>query len=62
MTQKKMHDTPGKPILEMPTPLSNKSISGDIKELEDFFNRQASTCLKPKSNDKNNVSIHVCQW
>ena len=56
-----MHDTPGTPILEMPTPLSNKSISGDIKELEDFFNRQASSCLNPKSNDENNVSIHVCQ-
>ena len=56
-----MHDTPGTPILEMPTPLSNKSISGDIKELKDFFNRQASSCLNPKSNDENNVSIHVCQ-
>ena len=42
----------------MLTPLPNKSISGDIKEFEDFFDRGASTCLKPKNN---NVSIHVCQ-
>ena len=51
----------GKPILEMLTPLSNQNISGNIKELKDFFNRQASTCLKSKNNKKDNDSIHVCQ-
>ena len=45
----------------MHTPLSNQNVSGDIKELEDFFDRQASTCLKSKNNKKDNVSIHVCQ-
>ena len=45
----------------MPTPLPSKNISGDIEELEDFFDRQASTCLKPKNNNGNNVTIHVCQ-
>ena len=54
-------DTHGRPILEMLTPLPNQNISGDIKELEDFFDRQASTCLKSKNNKKDNVSIHVCQ-
>ena len=54
-------DTQGRPILEMLTPLPNQNISGDIKELEDFFDRQASTCLKSKNNKKDNVSIHVCQ-
>ena len=54
-------DTQGRPILEMLTPLPNQNISGDIKELEDFFDRQASTCLKSKDNKKDNVSIHVCQ-
>ena len=33
-------DTQGRPTLEMLTPLSNRNISGDIKELEDFFDRQ----------------------
>lgn len=28
------------------------SISGDIKEVEGFFNRQASICLKPKKKIK----------
>ena len=51
--------TMGTPILEMLTPLLNKNISGDIKELEGF-DRQAGTSLKPKNN-KSNVSIHVCQ-
>ena len=51
-------DTPAIPILEMLTPLPNKNISGDIKVFEDFFNKQASTCMKPKNN---NVRIHVCQ-
>ena len=54
-------DTQGRPILEMLTPLPNQNISGDIKELEDFFDRQPSTCLKSKNNKKDNVSIHVCQ-
>ena len=45
----------------MLTPLPNQNISGDIKELEDFFDRQASTCLKSKNIKKDNVSIHVCQ-
>ena len=54
-------DTQGRPSLEMLTPLPNQNISGDIKELEDFFDRQASTCLKSKNNKKDNVSIHVCQ-
>ena len=45
----------------MHTPLSNQNVSGDIKELEDFFDRQASTCLKSKNNKKDSVSIHVCQ-
>ena len=54
-------DTQGRPILEMHTPLPNQSISGDIKELKDFFDRQASTCLKSKNIKKDNVSIHVCQ-
>ena len=53
-------DTQGRPSLEMLTPLPNQNISGDIKELEDFFDRQASTCLKSKNNKKDNVSIHVC--
>ena len=54
-------DTQGRPILEMLTPLPNQNISGDIKELEDFFDRQASTCLKSKNNKKDNASIHLCQ-
>ena len=54
-------DTQDRPILEMLTPLPNESISGDIKELEDFFDRQAGTCLKSKNDKKDNVSIHVCQ-
>ena len=41
-------DNPVMPILEMLTSLANKNISDDIKELEDFFDRQASTCLKAK--------------
>ena len=45
----------------MLTPLPNQNISGDIKELEEFFDRQASTCLKSENNKKDNVSIHVCQ-
>ena len=45
----------------MLTPFRNENISGDIKELEDFFDRQASTCLKPKNNNENNVSIRVCK-
>ena len=36
-----------------------KTISGNIKELEDFFDRQVSTSLKPKNNNKTNASIHV---
>ena len=35
-------DTQGRPALEMLTPLTNQNISGDIKELEHFFDRQAS--------------------
>ena len=54
-------DTHGRPILKMLTPLPNQNISGDIKEFEDFFDKQASTCLKSKNNKKDNVSIHVCQ-
>ena len=53
--------TQDRPILEMLTPFPNQNISGDIKELEDFFDRQAGTCLKYKNNKKDNVSIHVCQ-
>ena len=56
------HDTQGRPILEMLTPLPNQNISDDAKELEDFFKRQAiSTCLKSKNDKSDNVSIHVCQ-
>ena len=29
--------TQGRPILEMLMPLANQNISGDLKELEDFF-------------------------
>ena len=54
-------DTQDRPILEILTPLPNQNISGDIKELEDFFDRQAGTCLKSKDDKKDNVSIHVCQ-
>ena len=32
-----------------------------MKEFEDFFDRQASSCLKSRNNRKDNVSIHVCQ-
>ena len=52
-------DTPGTLILEMLTPLPNKNISDDIKESDDFFDRHASTCLNPKNNNENNVSIPV---
>ena len=45
----------------MHTPLPNQNISGDKKESEDFFDRQASACSKSKNNKKDNVSIHVCQ-
>ena len=45
----------------MLTPLPNQNISGDIKELEDFFDRQAGKCLKSKNDKKDNISIHVCQ-
>ena len=48
-------------ILEMDTPLPNQSIYGDIKELQDFFDRQVSRCLKSENNKKDNVSVHVCQ-
>ena len=54
-------DTQGWPILEMHTPLPNQNISDDIKTLEYFFDRQASTCLKSENNKKDNVRIHVCQ-
>ena len=54
-------DTRGRPILEMLTPLPNQNFSGVMKEFEDFFDRQASSCLKSKNNRKDNVSIHVCQ-
>ena len=60
ITDSREDDTQVRPILEMHTPLPNQNISGDIKELEDFFDRQASTCLKSKNNKKDNVSIHVC--
>ena len=52
--------TMGTPILEMLTPLLNKNIYSDIKELEEF-DRQAGTYLKPNNNNKSNVSTHVCQ-
>ena len=61
ITDSREDDTQVRPILEMHTPLPNQNISGHIKELEDFFDRQASTCLKSKNNKKDNVSIHVCQ-
>ena len=61
ITDSREVDTPGVSILETLTPLANKNISGDIKVLEDFFDRQASTCLKTKNNNKNNVNIHVSQ-
>ena len=48
-------DTLDMSILEMPTPLPNKNISGDIKELEDFFDIQESIY------NKNNVVIRVYQ-
>ena len=54
-------DTQGWPILEMHTPFPNQNISDDIKTLEYFFDRQASTCLKSENNKKDNVRIHVCQ-
>ena len=54
-------DTQGWPILEMHTPLPNQNISDDIKTLEYFFDRQASTCLKSENSKKDNVRIHVCQ-
>ena len=54
-------DTQGWAILEMHTPLPNQNISDDIKTLEYFFDRQASTCLKSENNKKDNVRIHVCQ-
>ena len=42
-------DTQSRPVLELFTPLPNQNISGDIKELKDFFDRQPiSTCLKSK--------------
>ena len=47
--------------MEILTPLPNQSISGDIKELEEFFDRQAGTCLKSKNDKKDNVSIRVYQ-
>ena len=61
ITDSREDDTQGRPILEMHTRLPNQNISGDIKELECFFDRQASTCLKSKNIKKDNVSIHVCQ-
>ena len=61
ITDSREDDTQVRPILEMHTPLPNQNISGDIKELEDFFDRQASTCLKSKNNKKDNVSIRLCQ-
>ena len=45
----------------MDTPLPNQSIYGDIKELQDFFDRQVSRCLKSENNKNDNVSVHVCQ-
>ena len=60
VTDSKQDDTQGRPILEMHTPLPNQNISGDTKELEDFFDRQACTCSKFKNNKKRSVSIHVC--
>ena len=54
----KEDDTPGTPILEMCIPLQNKNISGNMKDVEDFFGRHACTCYKPKNYKKNNVSIH----
>ena len=48
-------DTLDMSILEMLRPLPNKNISGDIKELEDFFDIQESIY------NKNNVVIRVCQ-
>ena len=33
-------------------PLLNEKISGDMKDLEDFFGRRACTCLKPKNYKK----------
>ena len=61
ITDSREDDTQGRPILEMHTPLPNQNISGDIKEFECFFDRQASKCLKSKNIKKDNVSIHVCQ-
>ena len=54
-------DTQDRPNLEMLTPLPNQNISDNIKELGDFFDRQAGTCLKSKNDKKDNASIHVCQ-
>ena len=45
----------------MLTPLPNQNIYGDIKELEDFFDKQVGTCLKSKNDKKDNASNHVCQ-
>ena len=47
--------------MEIPTPLPNQNISSDIKEFEDFFDRQAGTCLKSKNDKNDNGSIHFCQ-
>ena len=42
-------DTQSRPVLELFTPLPNQNVSGDIKELKDFSDRQPiSTCLKSK--------------
>ena len=49
-------DIYGRPILEMLTLLPRQSISGDIKKLEDFFDRQASTYLKSKNIKRDNNS------
>ena len=54
-------DTLGTRILEIFTPLPNKNISGDENELDDFTHRHVSKYLISKSNNKNNVNIHVCQ-
>ena len=45
-------DTQGRPILEMLISLPNQNISGDIKKLEDFYDKPASKCLNSKNNKR----------
>ena len=61
ITDSSEDDTQGRPVWKCIHRCQIKNISGDIKELEDFFDKQARTCSKSKNNKKDNVNIHVCQ-